>query len=77
MENNNTQQPDYLNPQSDKFYKGYRYEMDEFGNERWFDANGIKRKEISSLFKEYWNENVEKIINLKNIKNLQKLIKIY
>ena len=63
MENNNTQQPDYLNPQSDKFYKGYRYEKDKDGNEIWFDENGTIRKNVcyysngNKRYETYFNKN--------------------
>ena len=64
MENTNIQ-PDYLNPESPLYYKGYRYEKSKYGFELWYDENGIKRKEIgyhnngNKYYEGYYNENGE------------------
>lgn len=62
----NTQQPDYLNPESDKYYKGFRYEkIKPIGNEIWFDENNTIRKKIiyydngNKKYESYYNEKGE------------------
>ena len=52
----------WLNPNSPKYYKGYRYEKDIDGDERWYDENGKVRKRIdyfgngNKYLEEYFNE---------------------